>query len=135
MKTHSYFAQWVRDALSDLITFEDEKKEWQALRKKMENARDEIEKAEETISQLNEEMSELEHRKKEIESEIKQYNEDMLKITTFNRLMRSTAYTKHLPILWITWTRLIQRKQSSGMPGISWGNWCNTLIASAYPMN
>lgn len=69
--------------MSDLITFEDEKKEWQALRKKMENARDEIEKAEETISQLTEEMSELEHRKKEIESEIKQYNEDMLKITTF----------------------------------------------------
>jgi hypothetical protein len=77
------FVKWARDALSDLITIEDEKKEWQSLRNKLQNARDEIDKAEETISHLNEEISELEHRKGEIESEIKQYNEDMLKITTF----------------------------------------------------
>ena len=77
------FSQWVRDALSDLIKIEDEKKEWQALRNKLNNAKDEIEKAEETITRLNEEMSELEHRKEEIEAEIKQYNDDMLKITTF----------------------------------------------------
>ena len=77
------FVKWVRDALSDLITFEDEKKEWQSLRNKLNNVRDEIEKAEETISHLNEEITELEHHKEEIEAEIKQYDEDMLKITTF----------------------------------------------------
>ena len=77
------FVKWVRDALSDLIKIEDEKKEWQALRNKLNNARDEIEKAEETISHLNEEITELEHHKEEIEAEIKQYDEDMLKITTF----------------------------------------------------
>ena len=77
------FVKWVRDALGDLITFEDDKKEWQALRNKLNNARDEINKAEETISHLNEEISELEHRKEEIEAEIKKYDRDMLKITTF----------------------------------------------------
>lgn len=77
------FVQWVRESLSDLIKIEDEKKEWQSLRKKLENAKDEIEKAEETISQLNEEITKLEHRKEEIEAEVKRYDDDMLKITTF----------------------------------------------------
>ena len=77
------FSQWVRDALSDLIRIEDEKKEWQALRNKLQNARDEIDKAEETISQLNGEITDLEQKKAGIEAEIKQYNDDMLKITTF----------------------------------------------------
>ena len=85
------FVKWVRDALSDLITFEDEKKEWQTLRNKLQNAKDEITKSEETISHLNEEISELEHHKGEIEAEIKQYNEDMLKITSFTPL--NTVYT------------------------------------------
>ena len=77
------FVKWVRDALSDLITFEDEKKEWQSLRNKLNNARDEIDKAEETISQLNGEISELEEKKAGIEAEVKRYDDDMLKITTF----------------------------------------------------
>ena len=77
------YLEWVKNALSDLITFEDEKKEWQALHNKLQNAKDEISKSEETISHLNEEISELEHHKGEIEAEIKQYNDDMLKITTF----------------------------------------------------
>lgn len=85
------YLEWVRNALSDLITFEDEKKEWQALRKKLENAKDEIDKAEETISQLNGEISKLEEKKAGIEAEIKQYDEDMLKITSFTPL--NTVHT------------------------------------------
>jgi predicted translin family RNA/ssDNA-binding protein len=77
------YLEWVKNALSDLINFEDEKKEWQALRKKLENAKDEIDKAEETITHLNEEISKLEEKKAGIEAEIKQYNDDMLKIITF----------------------------------------------------
>ena len=77
------FVKWVRDALADLIKIEDEKKEWQALRNKLQNAKDEIDKAEETISHLNEEIRGLEEKKAGIEAEIKQYDEDMLKITTF----------------------------------------------------
>ena len=49
----------------------------------MNNVRDEIEKAEETISHLNEEISELEEKKAGIEAEVKRYDDDMLKITTF----------------------------------------------------
>ena len=85
------YLEWVQNALSDLITFEDDKKEWQALRNKLQNARDEISKSEETISHLNEEISELEHHKGEIEAEIKRYDEDMLKITSFTPL--NTVYT------------------------------------------
>ena len=85
------YLEWVQNALSDLITFEDDKKEWQALRNKLQNARDEISKSEETISHLNEEISELEHYKGEIEAEIKRYDEDMLKITSFTPL--NTVYT------------------------------------------
>ena len=92
------FSQWVRDALSDLIRIEDEKKEWQALRNKLQNARDEIDKAEETISQLNGEITDLEQKKAGIEAEIKQYNDDMLKITTFKPIDALLTIYKELAI-------------------------------------
>ena len=78
-----FYLEYVADALRCLIEVKNAKDELQSLRNKLQNAKDEIEEAEETISHLNEEITDLEQRKAEIEAEIKQYNDDMVKIITF----------------------------------------------------
>jgi DNA repair exonuclease SbcCD ATPase subunit len=77
------YLPWVRDALSALITFEDEKKEMRDLKNKLLQAREEIAETNENIEKLNTEIENLTKQKVEIEASIKAYNEDMLKIATF----------------------------------------------------